>query len=196
MVPITKGQPVKDDDSMVVVSDNGQYGDADLIMCAHKDAPDVPTAMLQAQYVAYGGIVYRYNTPEELGKAVFALDPAATLDAVVLYKEDETRRRARNAGVLEPENPVPAPDAAVETPVDTPVVEPAAPSEEFVPPVEPTTNPDVSPVEPQPATNADTVGEVLPSGGIDTSMSTTTVEGVVAEPSSSSTDISSEVFIQ
>jgi hypothetical protein len=98
--------------------------------------------------------------------------------------------------VLEPENPVPAPDAAVETPVDTPVVEPAAPSEEFVPPVEPTTNPDVSPVEPQPATNADTVGEVLPSGGIDTSMSTTTVEGVVAEPSSSSTDISSEVFIQ
>lgn len=204
MVPITKGQVLKDEAMMVVASDDGQYGDSDLIMCAHKDAPDVPTAMFQAQYVAYGGIVYRFNTPEELGKAVLALDPGATLDSVVLYKEEETRRRARNAGVLEPENPVPAPDAAVEAPTEVPA-EPAVTSEDIVSPTDTATTPESTPntevpvvTEPTPTTEAaDTsAASVLTSDGIDTSMSTTTTEGGLSEPASSGTDISSEVFIQ
>lgn len=187
---------VKGDETLVVYADDGQYGDTDLLLCATKDAPDVPTVMLAAQFIAYGPIVYQYNTPEEVGKAVYAIDPAATLDAVVLYKEEETRRRARNTGVLEPENPTPAPDAVEQAPTDTPpepiLPQEPAPTADQVP-QEPTPTPETTPDVP--TDDVPAAESVLPSGGIDTSVSTTTEE-VITAPSSSETDITSEVFIQ
>jgi hypothetical protein len=145
MVPISNNQKVPEQDLVVAVSD-GQYADTDLILCAPSDTPDIPTAMLQAQYVKYGPVVYQYNTPEELGAAIFALDPSSTHDAVALYKEQVARDKARNEGTLEPSNPVPAPDAAV--PADPPATDPSDPPADSVtppPPVssESTTTPEV-----------------------------------------------------
>ncbi len=184
---------VQGDETLVVYADDGQYGDTDLLLCATKDMPNVPTVMLAAQFIAYGPVVYQYNTPEEVGKAVYAIDPAATLDAVVLYKEEEARRRARNTGVLEPENPAPAPDAVEQVPADTPAEIP--PTEEILPPDQTPSEPTPTPETPA-ATPPETPAaeSILPSGGIDTTMTTTTEE-VITTPSSE-TDITSEVFIQ
>lgn len=119
MVPITKGQRTRDDAKLVVASDDGQYADTDLILCADATAPDVPTAMFAAQFIAYGAVVYQFNTPEEIGEAVYAMDKSSTLDSVKLYLEDQARKHARDAGTLEPDNPTPAPDAIVD-PSSTP----------------------------------------------------------------------------
>lgn len=111
MVRITKDMPVAENPNLLIHSMEGDYADTDLIMCAEKADPSLAVAQMQAQYVKYGAIVYQHNTPEELGAALFALDPEATHDAVLLYKEDEARRIARSKGTLEPSEPVPATDS-------------------------------------------------------------------------------------
>lgn len=120
MVPVTKGAPVPEHDDLVVASDTGEYADVDLILCASVDAPDVPTAMYQAQFVRYGGLAYQFDTPEALGEALVALEPDSTHDAAQLWREELARRTAREKGTLVPENPADAPDAT--SPEQTPVV--------------------------------------------------------------------------
>ncbi len=129
MISITQGSSLADNGGMIIVSPSGQYADTDLILCATKTEPDLAIAMYQAQFLRYGDIVYQFNTPEDLGKAVFAIDPEATLDAVTLYKEQLARDTARLAGTLEPSNPVPTPDAvpeevSTEVPTDEEVIVP------------------------------------------------------------------------
>ncbi len=112
MVTITSGKGVPENPTLIVVSPDGDYADTDSILCAEPDASTLPVAIFEAQFVRYGSMVYRYNTPEELGKDVLAIDPSSTLDAVALYKEELARDAARTAGTLEPSDPAP---------VDTPV---------------------------------------------------------------------------
>lgn len=115
MVTITKSMKIVGDPNLVVYSAEGDYADADLILCADRKNPDLPSAQLQAQYIQYGPIVYQFNSPEELGAAIFAIDAASTHDAVLLYKEDQTRKAARLTGTLEPSDPVAAPDSNADT---------------------------------------------------------------------------------
>ena len=98
-----------------VAVSSGEYADVDLIECS-QDGMASTTQMFQAQYVKYGPVVYQYNSPEELGAALFAIDPESSHDGVLLYKEEEARRLARTKGTLEPSDPVPAPDALTEPP--------------------------------------------------------------------------------
>lgn len=102
-----------------VATATGEYADTDLIECVEEGTPS-GAHMFQAQYIKYGSIVYQHNTPEELGAALFGVDPESSHDAVLLYKEDEARRQARSEGVLEPTDPVPAVDALQETPARIP----------------------------------------------------------------------------
>lgn len=118
MVTITSEMKVAGGEDYVVTINDGDYADGDLILCASVDAPSVPIAMYQAQYVKYGPIVYQFNTPEDLGKAVYAVDPDSTLDAVALYKEQVARDAARAAGTLEPSDPVPATDSPTDAAQD------------------------------------------------------------------------------
>ncbi len=136
---------------------DGKYADTDLILCASADNPDVAVAQLQAQYIKYGPMVYQFNTPEELGAALSAIDAESTHDAVALYKEEETRRKARETGTLEPENPVPAPDKVEEPPPAEETQEeevqeesplPAEEDEAVVPTAEEPVLPDSAPEEP------------------------------------------------
>ena len=111
MIPIVKGMFIPDAPDLVVMSPDGQYGDSDLIACADVSAPDVHTASFAAQYIRYGKLVYQFNTPEELGAAIVAVDPKSSHDAAQLFREEEARRLAREKGTLAPENPTAAPDA-------------------------------------------------------------------------------------
>lgn len=113
MVPITKELQIAENPDLVVHSAEGEYADSDLILCARRDNPSLPVAQMQAQYVKYGPVVYQFNTPEELGAALFVLDPESSHDAVLLYKEEVARKAAREKGTLEPSDPVPAPDSNV-----------------------------------------------------------------------------------
>ena len=115
MVTITSGLRIADQPNLRVYSPEGQYADADLILLS--DAADLatPVAMLQAQFVKYGPVVYQFNTPEDLGKAVLAIDPTSTLDAVVLYQQQEARDAARTAGVLTPSDAIPTTPPAPDT---------------------------------------------------------------------------------
>lgn len=110
MVPITQGMKVPGDEPLVVVTEDGKYADTDLILCAPA-AGRAATAMLQAQYVKYGPVVYQFNTPEELGAAVYARDPQSELDAVALYLEQVARDKARTEGTLSPSDPAETPDS-------------------------------------------------------------------------------------
>jgi hypothetical protein len=93
------------------MSQDGQYGDLDLIACAVIDAPDVHTASFAAQYIRYGKLVYQFDAPEKLGEAIVAIDSNSTHDAAQLWREELARKMAREQGTLTPENPTNAPDA-------------------------------------------------------------------------------------
>lgn len=119
MISITQKMRIPEDDSLVIITPDGEYADTDLILCAERSNVSLPTAQFQAQYIKYGAVVYQFNTPEALGAALFAIDPESTHDAVALYREEEARRIAREKGTLKPEDPVAAPDALQqEVPVD------------------------------------------------------------------------------
>lgn len=108
MIHIEQHQLVPDNNRLRVFSVSGDYSDNDAIECYTEDEPDVAVCSYQAQFIKYGGLVYRFNTPEELGAALVQIDPESTHNSALLYKEDEERRKKRLAGTLVPENPVPA----------------------------------------------------------------------------------------
>lgn len=116
MVTVTKDLPVPESPTLVVVSPEGDYADTDLILCAERANPSEPIIQMQAQYLRYGPLVYQFNTPEELGAALCAIDPASTHDAAQLWREEEARRLKREQGTLVPEDPTPAPDAIADAP--------------------------------------------------------------------------------
>lgn len=121
MVTVTKTLPIAENPNLAIYSPEGDYADTDLILCEEKNGPGIATAQLQAQYLKYGPVVYQFNTPEELGAALFLIDPESTHDAVLLYKEEEARKAAREQGTLTPSDPVAAPDSnAADVPADVP----------------------------------------------------------------------------
>jgi hypothetical protein len=111
MIHIEQNQKIPENPGLRVLSPTGDYNDVDLIECAPLDGDDIAVASLQAQFIKYGGLVYRYNEPEELGKAIYEVDKNSTHDSALLYAEDEARRQKRKAGTLVPENQVPADEA-------------------------------------------------------------------------------------
>ncbi len=161
---------IPESETLRVYSPEGNYADTDLILCAEVSDMATPVAMLQAQYIRYGNIVYQFNSPEELGEAIIAVDPSSKHDAAALYLEEVARNAARAAGTLEPENPAPTADSPA-APVDVPVEAASV----VAPSVETPIVPEVvgEPVLPPP--NPDSLAEILapfPETGI--GMSSTT----------------------
>lgn len=154
MIHIEQHQLVPENSKLRVLSVTGDYSDNDAIECYNEDEPEIAVCSYQAQFIKYGGIVYRFNTPEELGAALVQLDPESTHNSALLFKEDEERRQKRLAGTLVPENPVPADEAISPIAQQEAVVEAEQPveEEEVVPP------PEEAPVEePTPAPSEETV---------------------------------------
>ncbi len=111
MIHIDQGQAIPENPSLKVFSVSGDYSDNDLIECCGLDNTNIPVASFQAQFIKYGGLVYRFNEPEELGQAIVAIDPVSTHDSALLFSEEEARRLKRLAGNLLPENQVLADEA-------------------------------------------------------------------------------------
>lgn len=113
MITITNKLTITDGPSLVLYSPAGDYQDTDLILYADEQEPGTPIAQFQAQFVKYGPVVYQYNSPEELGEALYTVDPESTHDAVALYKEELARDKARAQGTLTPSDPVPVAEVPV-----------------------------------------------------------------------------------
>lgn len=150
MIHIEQHQLVPENSKLRVLSATGDYSDNDAIECYNEDEPEIAVCAYQAQFIKYGGLVYRYNTPEELGAALVQMDPESTHNSALLFKEDEERRLKRLAGTLVPENPVPADEnvspiaqqeAVVEAEQPVEEAEVVPPAEEETPAEEPTPTP-------------------------------------------------------
>ena len=103
MIIIQKGQSTKEDKNVVVVSASGTYSDYDLIVCEDITDPTRPQMSFQAQYIAYGPMIYQFGDRfEELGKELLVLDPTSNHDAVVYFKDEEVRRLRREGGMIRP----------------------------------------------------------------------------------------------
>lgn len=75
MIYLKKGQPLFENPGMVVYDSTGYYNDGDSVVCAPVFAPEEPACRYEAQYIAYGGIIYSVSDPDELMKQVLAIDP-------------------------------------------------------------------------------------------------------------------------
>lgn len=108
MIHIEKDQIVPENENLRVFSVSGDYSDNDLIECYDIENPNSVACAFSAAFVKYGGIIYRFGTPEEVGEALLKIDPKCTHDYAVLFKEEEERRKKRLGGDFTPENPIPA----------------------------------------------------------------------------------------
>jgi hypothetical protein len=102
MIHITKGQPVLEKSGMKVFSATGDYGDNELIECCTEADPALAVCSYQAQFIAYGGMVYRYNTPQELGEEILKVDPGSTHTAASFVRVTRELLSQMNDGSLEP----------------------------------------------------------------------------------------------
>lgn len=182
MIRITKRASVPSLPDLIVESESGEYADTDLILCAQKDTPNVPVAQYQAQFIHYGEMVYQFETPEDLGKAIVAIDAESTHDAAQLWREEEVRRMARERGTLTPNDQAPAPDALVEQKVPEEEEDDVQFFKEQMEQENASTTPPVIPTEPidtEPFIEIETPGGVLgtttpPLPSIDFDVTTTT----------------------
>ncbi len=108
MIHIEKDQIVPENENLRVFSVSGDYSDNDLIECYDIENPNSAACAFSAAFVKYGGIIYRFGMPEEVGEALLKIDPKSTHDYAVLFKEEEERRKKRLGGDFTPENPIPA----------------------------------------------------------------------------------------
>ena len=80
MIHIEKNQKVYGHDEFIVLDSTADYNNDDLILCAHKDNPTAPYSKFEAQFVAYGGMVYKITDDNELLKEIQNIDPATLID--------------------------------------------------------------------------------------------------------------------
>ena len=86
MIHIEKEQKIAENENIIVYSPSGDYNDFDLIEYCQIDNPNVALGAFQAQFVKYGGLVYQFNEPAELGDAILAIDPESTHSAASLVR--------------------------------------------------------------------------------------------------------------
>lgn len=104
MIHIIKGQKIPENDNLIVVSETGDYGDSSFIDYCTTADPDVVAGAFQAQFVRYGGIVYRFNDPKELGAALLKSDPESTHTAASFVRMNNDLLMQMNDGSLEPQS--------------------------------------------------------------------------------------------
>lgn len=102
MIHVEKDQPLASDPTLRVATATGDYEDSALIECY--GAGSAVLGAYQAQYIKYGDLVYRFNEPEALGKAILAVDSTSTHSAASYVRMTEELLAKMNTGALEPES--------------------------------------------------------------------------------------------
>lgn len=101
MIHIEKGESIKDNENLRIKSPSGDYDDADLIEFYDVDDKKNVSGAFQAQYVKYGGMVYMFNSPKELGEAILKIDPESTHTTASYVRMTNELLAKMNGGTLE-----------------------------------------------------------------------------------------------
>jgi hypothetical protein len=102
MINLQQGQDVAENEDLVVYDATGDYNDNDMIICAKRETPYEPYCRFEAQFIAYGGIVYAISEEEKLLEEIQKIDPETTLaeettDSMIEQQEDlESRPKSES----------------------------------------------------------------------------------------------------
>lgn len=100
MIHIEKNQKITENDNLRVYSPTGDYQDNDLIEVYDISNPEIIAGAFAAQYIRYGGIVYKFNDPQELGRAILNLDSTSTHDSASFIRMQDELLAKLNGGNL------------------------------------------------------------------------------------------------
>ncbi len=101
MIHIEKDQLVTENSHLKVATATGDYDDNALIEVYDISNPGIITGSFHAQYIAYGGLVYRYNSAKELGEEILKIDPESTHTAASYVRMSNELLAKMDGGTLE-----------------------------------------------------------------------------------------------
>lgn len=101
MIHIQKDQEIPENENIRVFSPTGDYNDTDLIEYYSVEDPAIPQGAFHAQFIKYGGIVYRFNDPKELGAEILKIDPESTHSAASFVRMQNELSKQFDQGSLE-----------------------------------------------------------------------------------------------
>lgn len=195
MIHLEKDQKVAENENLRVAADTGDYTDSAAISCYDVTDASIPLCSFQAQYVMYGGIVYRFNDPKDLGAAILQVDRNSTHMAASFVRMNNELLAQMNDGSLESDSlnqVVSSEQANVQDQLQggDSIGDTAATS------TDPTSNQDGTgtPVVPPPATNSQTATSTAPVADVPPldagALSTSTPEsiGLGSGPAATSSD--------
>ncbi len=102
MIHIDQDQNIIENENLKVLTPTGDYEDTALIEFYDINNPDFTTGTFQAQYIKYGGVVYKFNGPKELGEEILKIDPESTHTAASYVRMTNELLDQMNTGSLEP----------------------------------------------------------------------------------------------
>ena len=171
MIKLEKGQKVFDKPNLVVYETSGYYNDGDPVICALESNPEEPVCRFEAQFIAYGSMVYAVTDQKKLMDEILKMDPAS-----LFGKTTEQVAVDQKLQKIVPEKPDENPE-----PTEEPTPEPE-PEPEPEPAPEPTPEPipDPGPIDPPidinpiPDTLSTTTREIINDTQLDAASSMTT----------------------
>jgi hypothetical protein len=101
MIHIEKDQAIAENENIKVLSPTGDYNDTDLIEYYSVEEPEVAQGAYHAQFIKYGGIVYRFNDPKELGAEILKIEPESTHTAASFVRMQNELSKQFDQGSLE-----------------------------------------------------------------------------------------------
>ncbi len=102
MIHIEKDQKIAENENLRVATATGDYEDTALIEFYEISKPGIATGSFQAQFIKYGGVVYKFNDPKELGNEILRIDPESTHTAASYVRMTNELLVQMNGGMLEP----------------------------------------------------------------------------------------------
>lgn len=101
MIHVEKDQIVPENKNLKVATATGDYDDNALIEVYDILNPEVVAGAFQAQYIVYGGLVYRFNSAKELGEEILKIDPQSTHTSASYVRMSNELLVKMDAGSLE-----------------------------------------------------------------------------------------------
>ncbi|MBP6857852.1 MAG: hypothetical protein KBC11_01530 [Candidatus Pacebacteria bacterium] len=102
MIHITQDQNVFESENLKVATLTGDYEDGTLIEFYDVDSPNIISGTFQAQYIKYGGLVYKFSGHKELGEEILKIDPTSTHTAASYVRMTNELLAQMDNGELEP----------------------------------------------------------------------------------------------
>jgi hypothetical protein len=102
MIHIDQNQKVAENENLIVSTATGDYADNALIEFVDLTKPNIIAGSFEAQYIKYGGLVYRFNNHQDLGAEILKIDPTSTHTAASYVRMTKELLAQMEQGSLEP----------------------------------------------------------------------------------------------